>query len=106
MAYDIEGLLTNIETILKANLNTKITAINSEKNDSIVLDSVLDASYQYDMDDKEANYNPFMLIYPIPEDSEGIGPCTSETIIINVNLIHTDSGNDINILLRLKIGDK
>ena len=31
MNYDMEDLLADIETLMKANLNTKIGAINTEK---------------------------------------------------------------------------
>jgi len=34
--YDVESFLTEIETVFKANLNTEITAINTEKGDSLI----------------------------------------------------------------------
>ena len=101
MAYDIESLLTDIETILKASLSAKLTAITTEKGDSITLTAVNNSAYVYDLDDKEMNYDPFILMFPMGPESEGIGPATIETITININLFLNDNANDQNIYKKM-----
>jgi hypothetical protein len=67
MKYDLENLLDDIETVLKTNLNTKITQLNTEKSDAIVLRSVPSQAYFFEtLDQRVANYNPFIL-YGIEE---------------------------------------
>lgn len=101
MKFDEEQLLLNIETYLKANLNAKITAINSEKNDSIVLAQVNASAYALDADDGEFNYDPYIITMISEQTSETRGPAVAENLIVNVALILTDNGQDLNIVRRM-----
>ncbi len=60
--YDVENLLDGVVNIIKANLNTKITALNTEKNDGIQLMPVEDAAYFFmGLNERVANFNPFII---------------------------------------------
>lgn len=99
--FDEEVLLNNLETVLKANLNTKITAINSEKSDSITLTAIDNNAYQLDTDDKISNYNPYIIYMISEQTTEARGSATAENIVINIALIVTDNGNDLNIVKKM-----
>lgn len=101
MKFDEEQLLVNIETILKANLNTKITAINAEKNDTIVLATLDSNAFAMDIDDKENNYNPYLIFMIADQTTEANGPHTAENLVINVALIVSDNGMDLKIVRRM-----
>ena len=63
--YDAERLLDDLLTIIKSNLNAKITAIQTEKDillgvNNFDVPSVEDAAYFDSLDDKVANFNPYV----------------------------------------------
>jgi hypothetical protein len=101
--YDIESFLTDLVTFLKANLNTKLAAIDTEKNDGITLKQI-NTTYAYmfqSMNDKIANYDP-VLLYGIEDiKSEGIGPATAKTYPISIVIIVADPGTDSNMMKRI-----
>ncbi len=62
MAYDLENLLDDVKGIMTTNLNTKISAINSEKGDSTTLLTVDNSAYfLQELDNTSVNYNPFVF---------------------------------------------
>jgi hypothetical protein len=61
MSWGIEQIINAVETYLKANLGTKLTAINTENGDSI-LDSISSAAYYKQFIDSEPNYDPFIVM--------------------------------------------
>mgnify|MGYP003661754413 FL=1 len=62
MAYDLESLMSDVETIMTTNLNTKIGDINTEKADSITLLTIDSAAYfMQDLDHESLNFNPFVF---------------------------------------------
>jgi len=95
--YDIETFFDQLETFLIANLNTKITAINAEKADSITLASVSSSAYFFlTLDEQVANYDPFIFYTIGGISSNGIGPGTGKTYLVDVALIMTNDGVDSN----------
>lgn len=59
---DLEDVLDNIKSVLQTNLNTKISQINSDKDDGITLDSIDDnAYYLQTLDGETINYNPYVF---------------------------------------------
>jgi len=96
MTYDVESFLADLETHLKTNLNTKITAINAEKADSVVLRSVDNAAYLFQtMDDTVANYDPYVY-YGIQDiESQGNGAQTLNRFTVIVAIIIHDAAGDI-----------
>jgi hypothetical protein len=95
MEVDIEILLDKIDTFLKANLNLQIASINLEKNDTLALATVSDDAYFFQtMNDRVANFDPFLFYGLDNVDSEGIGPATRKTYSIQVIIVVTDTGQD------------
>lgn len=92
MKFDLEILLSDIKALMISKLNTKISSINTEKNDSIILKTVSDSAYFLDMDDQAANYDPVILYSITDIQSQGIGPRTSKSVTINIALILSDDG--------------
>lgn len=78
--YDVEDLIDGLDTILKASLNTKIAALNAEKNDSITLADIPNEAYFFQdlkLQDVQA-YDNFLL-YGLGEPKiEAQGPYTAE----------------------------
>jgi hypothetical protein len=99
MKYDIESYLRQINTYLQANLNTQIASLNSEKNDSLVLKSIsTDAHFVQTLNDKVANYNPYILIgVDDIGQSAGIGPATMKPLTFSVVIVLQDSIEDLEI---------
>jgi len=89
--YDLESFVRDIETMLKANLNAQITAINAEKGDFSLL-TVADTAYIFQtLDDKVVSYSPCVFYYVDTIVSEGVGPATSESISIEIVVILSDT---------------
>jgi hypothetical protein len=101
--YDIESLLRDIATFIAANLPAKLTAITTEKGDSLTLEAPASGAYFLQNLEKEAaNYDP-ILVYGI-EDIEpggGTGPGTALPLKLFVMLALHDVGNDPNVVYRL-----
>lgn len=93
--YDIESFMADVEAFLKANLNTKITAINSEKNDTITLPSIPDEGYFLQtLNDTVTNYNPFIFFGVDSVETEGTGPANKDAYSVDVILCFADQGAD------------
>lgn len=102
MTQDIEKILDDIDTFLKANLNTQIAALNTEKGDSISLTTVDSDSYFYQsLNNKVANADPFVFYGVVDSVSEPAGPVTGVTYTIQVVIAKVDSGNDPDIGKRI-----
>jgi hypothetical protein len=102
MRKDAEGILDRIIAVVKAELNTKITAINAEKNDSVVLDAIDDMAYAVqELNGTVQNYDPFVLVGIDNIESVGKGPMTSELISLTAVVILADAGEDSEIVRRL-----
>jgi hypothetical protein len=95
MKYDVETFCDDILATLTANLNAKISAINSEKNDGITLASVeSDAYFFQELNSKAANFNPYVL-YSIEElGSDNAGPYASVKPTLHVIAVLSDNGED------------
>lgn len=96
--YDIENFLVDIQTQLKHNsngINAQLTAIATDKNDSITVASIDDANYfVLGLTHEALNCNPFIHIDVIDVDSQGIGPTTAVNYIVEVSVCVEDSGQD------------
>lgn len=103
MAYDLENLCDDVKSILTTNLNTKISEINSLKNDSTVLATIDSNAYIFQsMNGAQANMNPFVF-YNIAdiEDNAGIYSQVSKKVDIAVAIVVEDQGIDVNITVRM-----
>lgn len=107
--YDAESLLKDVKAILVNNLNTKVAAIEAEKiavgcgASGITAIDTAKGYFEQTWSDKILNINP-AIFYGIEDiAAEGMGPWTSETIQIFVEVILVDSGIDPLQLARNKI---
>lgn len=93
--HDFEEILDQIKTIVSDNFNTKLTAITTEKGDSIVLPTV-DASAYFiqSLDAREMNFDP-AIVYGIENiEVSSEGPMVAEKIFVYVAIILSDNGRD------------
>lgn len=96
--FDLENLIDAIETRVKADLNARITTINSEKNDTISLKTIDANAYVFqELNGKVLNYNPFIMTAIEDIQSAGIGPDTLKTVTLSCVVILTDTGEDVAI---------
>lgn len=100
--YDLESLLRDVETILKDELNAKITAINTEKADDLSIDPIdAGAYFVQTLNDRAANCDPFVLLGVEDLQAEGTGPDTIEKPKISIVIVKADDGQDMNITYRM-----
>ena len=102
MIYDIESYILRIQAFLQANLNTAITDLNTEKNDTIVLATISnDAYFIQTLNDTVANYNPHILI-GIDAIQSVPGPgATIKILTFSVIILVEDRGQDLFIYRRM-----
>ena len=91
MAYDLENLMSDIKSIMVDNLNTKISALNTEKGDSTTLLTVDNNAYfLQELDSTTINYNPFIFYSCEEIEGTGFGPNTPQEFLINCVLVLAD----------------
>jgi hypothetical protein len=92
--YDIENFLTDLLSAMQdgsTGLNSYITAINSEKNDTLTVPSISNSAYFLQtMNESVAAYDPFILYGVTKIESEGIGPATSSRYTVQVVISFAD----------------
>lgn len=93
--YDIETFRDDILAIVQANLGTKITAINAEKNDGITITDIASENYYNDMSDQVFNISPFILYYLVNLESKTIGAMTQTLITMQMSVVF-DNTNQVN----------
>ncbi len=99
---DAETVARAIETYLKANLNTFITNLNTEKNDSITLKTIsTDAYFFQSLNEKVANYDPYFLLHLDNIGGVGIRGATSQIFNFSCGIIVADRGEDLFIGYRM-----
>lgn len=95
MKYDEELAVKDAIDLVKQKLSAKIAQINAEKNDDIVLATIPEAQYIFEMlTDEILNYKGYMVIYgiqdtPVREQSDGN---TIEDIVVSVQIGTFDNG--------------
>lgn len=102
MNYDIDSWIADFDAFLKANLNSKITALNSEKGDApqlLTLDS--NAFFFQTMNDAVANFDPFVFYGISDVESVATGPGIIERYLIDLIVVVVDTAQDLLIGKRL-----
>lgn len=100
--YDLEDLMADVKSIMTTYLNTKITALNSEKSDAITLVQVDSEAYHLQqMNGKSPNFDPFIIYGVTNIEGEGLGPHTETEIDVQVALVLADNGEDVEITNRM-----
>lgn len=88
---DEEFWVTKVFDLLKNNLNTKITAINAEKSDSLVLKTVDSSAYYYmTFGDQIPNNIPCVVFAVSAEPNIMQGNFTSETVRVMIEMVVSD----------------
>jgi hypothetical protein len=94
--YDVEKLLDAIEAYFKANLNNKITQINTEKGDTL-LDPVNQSAFLLgNLESENKSYSPFVLIQIADVTSSFAGNVVAENYQIEVLMFLQDDYNSTN----------
>jgi hypothetical protein len=94
--FDLEKLLVDLDAYFKANLNTRISAINTEKNDSITLEQINSGAFLlWSNETKNKSYDRFILIQPLEVVSVVNGPFVSEQYSIEVLMFLQENYNRI-----------
>lgn len=94
--YDMESLLDDVKAAMVSHFNTVVGEINTEKNDTIVLDTLnADAYILQSMNGKLANWNPLCLYGVENIESSSRGPLHSSKFTLSVMIIAIDTGEDI-----------
>jgi len=96
MGKDAEIVLDDIQTFLKANLNTQIGVINTDKGD-FTLDTVANEAYFFQtMNNRVSNFNPF--VYFAVVDSAAVTDREGGHLGVNyefvVFVVSVDNSND------------
>lgn len=100
--YDIEMLLADVKSIVSSNFNTKIAAINLEKNDGIALDQLDSGAYMMQqLNGKLANYNPVCFYSVDNIETLSSGPLASHRFSISVLIIAIDTGEEVEVGVRM-----
>ena len=103
--YDFEDLLDKTIAMVKANLNTKLASIDTQKNDGITLKTFDDdESYFFQsLDDEIINVDPYLLygIESIESDSQQYGQ-SADKITMFFAIIKSDNNESdiVKIMLR------
>lgn len=101
--YDVEQFLNDLATTLQASLNTQIDAVTTDKADGMTLKHV-DATNAYflqTLNEKVANYDPFILYGIDKSPTDAIGPTSAKKYSITIVLTLADEGTDLKIVTRL-----
>jgi len=106
---DIEQILDDIITFLISDLNCQIAKINTEKSDSIVLDTVPDTSYYIDLAEipEDKIFVDIVLDDTINLDPNSIGRAATElNVVVSIWFTLKDAGNNNNAYRKgLRYGD-
>lgn len=93
--HDFEELLESAKDIVSSKLSAKLTAITTEKGDSIVLPPVeANAYFLQSLDESAANFDPFIAYGITDIESNSLGPHTAEKIFMSFVIVLSDNGRD------------
>lgn len=101
--YDLENLLADTLAIVTNNFNTKLLAIDAEKNDGITLKPLdLQKCFFQDLNKSEVAAAPLFLFYGVDDPvADGIGPHTALTCHLFFILVLQDTGENKKYMTRL-----
>lgn len=102
MRTDFETICDDVKTILAANLNTKLAAIDADKDDGIELDTISSSAYFFqDLNGVQVNYNPFVFYGLINVEGEGIYGATQSKMEMFIAVAMEDNGENVSVSRRL-----
>ena len=106
MKIDLEYYLARIKELLQDKLPSKLTEIDSEKNDGLVLPQIENDAYFFQgYHERMVNYSDF-IIYGIDEiQSNSVNAMNNKTYTFFVEIAFTDRGeNDVNLKKMMRYG--
>lgn len=86
--YDLENFFDDMETFIKANLNTKIAELDAEKDDDITLKQIKTGAYFIQsLDERSVSFDPYCIfgivnLEPIPTDGWTADGVTMQVVIV------------------------
>jgi hypothetical protein len=93
--YDLEMLLDDVSKVIKDNLNTKLTEIDTRKNDGITLAQVDAAAYCTEgLSGGGLNFNPFVMVSIAELEEIGTIGAVAERPTVSAMIVVADNGND------------
>lgn len=101
--YDVENFTDDLLAFLQANLNTKLSSLDTEKNDGITLAQIASTAYFFqNLSTEIVNYNPF-IFYRIDTmgGAQNLFSAVDKNFQMQVMVIVSDNGNDVDIMRRL-----
>lgn len=102
MRYDLESLLYDIETMLKAKLDTEIDAVETEKNDGLLLPNIGQNAYAVQtLDNQTMNYEQFVFLGVTDIRTNGNGPGTSKDYGVVVMIVSGGKPNQLQNIKRM-----
>lgn len=97
VVYDIETFLNEVRTFLREKMTTAVTAINTEKGDTLLQAVGNDAYFIQTLNNEATNYNPFVLIGVEDVTTSGDGPFLKRSYTVAVIVVIADNGNSDDI---------
>lgn len=95
---DLEKIVDSIVAIFQNKFNTKCSAISTEKNDGLTLESLDNSAYGVlDLNTKPMTWDPFLTILVDDVRTTGQGPMSSHIVSLLVLLVKEDQGTDADI---------
>lgn len=92
---DPEVMIFLIADHAKAIINSKITAINEEKDDGITLDEIKDSAWFFQsLDDGNHNFDPFILYFIDDMTANGAGNQIARKIVLEFDIFLINDQNE------------
>ena len=88
--FDIETLVTNLEAEMKIQLAARITAINTEKGDSLLDQISSEAWFAESLDDKAANFKTFVFWFTDSLETRVAGNQFSHDLTLEFDILLVD----------------
>lgn len=100
--YDLEELCSDIAGILQSQLNAKLAAIDSDKNDGISLAQLSsDAYFFQELNNNTINYDPFLLYGVEAIQTVSQEGAAGQEATISVIVVLSDPGSDSDVPKRM-----
>ena len=101
-AYDLDNLITDIGENITDNLNNKITAINTEKGDSLLTQVDDEAVFKQTLRLQTVAYSPYIFYGITSIDTiETGGPMAAMEVSVDVGIVLRDEGADTTIISKM-----
>lgn len=95
---DLEVILDSVVTLLQSKLNSKLTAISTEKGDTVPNLAIDNNAYVIlGLNQKTINFDPFVMLIATDIKTKGERGISAHEVDLSVLTIKADEGENINI---------